>query len=231
MGPWPGATAMAPLGPASPPRDPGTGNLPDRPKDMDGRKALVADTTFAERCCEPFEVALDDRRGHDALRPRRVAQVNDLARQREHDRDRGNARRPGSNQERPPGVYLHIRGIDDDKPARSQAANDLAMKDRERCPRPALVRLVAAQQEPVRVGGENIGRIEMTRRERRLPRTGRPDQYDERRIRDLDRSRAVRRPGRSSAYAADPALPTVGRAPPADRAASASATRLSSAYV
>jgi cell division ATPase FtsA len=118
----------------------------------------------------------------------------------------------------PARVTLDIRGVNDDEPARRQAPNDLAMEDRECRPRPSLVGLVAAELRSEGVRRKDLRRVEVTGGERRLAGTGGADEDDERRVGDDDRRQA-----------ADPALPTMGGTALADRAASASATRLSSA--
>jgi hypothetical protein len=119
---------------------------------VDGCEPLVADADLAEGGIEALEVALHDRRGHDTLHPRRIARMNKIRRQRQDDCDRGDAGRPGADHERPASVWLHVRGIDHDELAGGEATNDLAMKDRERRPRPALIRFVTAEQRAIRIG-------------------------------------------------------------------------------
>lgn len=173
-------------------------DLLDRSEDMDGREPLAVDPAVAKRNRQTGKVPLDDRRVHDPLGPSRVPGVNYSRRQREDDRDRRNAGCTGPLHERPPGVMLDVRCVDDDEPSRGQPPNNLPMEDRKRRPRPPLIGLVTAEERPVRVGRQHLVRGEVAGGERRFAATGRSDEHDERGVRDRDDPHAARPTGYSA---------------------------------
>lgn len=122
-------------------------------QDVDRREPLAAKVVLAGGGHQPLEVALDDRHRHDSFHPRGIAAMDDIRRQGKDNGDRRDTGETGAGKEGLSSVRLDIRGIDDDQSPGGEATNELAMEDRERGPRPALVRLIAVEKRAERVGG------------------------------------------------------------------------------
>ena len=121
-----------------------------------------------------------------ALRTGSVALGAQLLRNIEHDREGEDVMVARELHERLARVRLDVRRVHDRELPELQALPRDEVEDLEGLLRHRLVVLVVADEPAAEVGAQDLGRREVLRGERRLPRSARADQDDEGELRELD---------------------------------------------
>ena len=186
----------------------------DRTEHVNGREPFVGEGR--EGVGEPAVLAPERRRWRPWCRTKRVALQRNGQRHIEHDRHRGSSVTPRETEQLAPHPLLDVRGVHHGQPAAPEAHLHEPMQKVEGVIGCALRRRVVGDQGAKRVGGEDFGRREVARSERRLPAGGDADQHDQGIGREVDRREnrptAVRVGGRWSCHRGRSALGVAVRA-------------------
>jgi hypothetical protein len=144
------------------------------------------------RSAERVPLISDHVRPEVVVRASRVAFATHLGRHIEHDGDREDVMATGKLHQRLAVFGAYAGRVDDHDAARFEALGGDRVQHLERRGGRGLVVLVVGDELAAEVGRHDLGRTEVPRRERRLPRSGDTDKSDETQLGNGDR-RAHRR--------------------------------------
>ena len=171
---------VGPVGPGPLADDRGRLDLLDAAQHEDPAEPLAVQA--AQRAPERADLAPDRVRRHGAIDARPVALQADPFGHVEDDRHRDHVTVLGDAHQRPPGVGIDVRGVDDGQPPQPQPQAGHVVESVERLDRDGHVVLVIADQGAEGVGGQHLRGAEMPRRERRFARAARADQHHQREL-------------------------------------------------
>jgi hypothetical protein len=141
---------------------------------------------LAERAAQLLALADHHAGAEVAVGAGGVALDGDLLRHVEHDRVGQHVVLPGQVDEASAGGVLDVGGVDHGAQAPGQAHADDVVQQVERGGRGRLVVLVVGDQAAAEVGGDDLRRLEVLPRERRLAAARDADEHHERQLRNAD---------------------------------------------